>query len=512
VLLSDAMDRGALVRAFAATRDPGGLARLRAHCDASPEVSERAAARMLHRSSLIMAARGGTVAEITVGDVAELLDAESAAYGRIGDGTTLFYKTLREIGILGDQAPPALRHLRTPGQLTPEQMIDRYNLACRPVRDLLADYLKERQPALDYNSLDALFRILAGLFWADLEAHHPGVCSLRLPGEVARCWKQRLQTTIRKVRTQAGQSTQVVVPRLSYRECLTPVRAFYLDLANWAVEDRGRWAAWVAPCPVSHEEGVLRKYTRQRKARMDTRTRERLPVLPALVAALDRYRKETEILRAAADSAQPGKPSSLRDRSSSAEPARTASGRTMPPASTATCPSKRRTPSGPGQSWRSCVPRAGSRNASSSATTAWCSTGFPPLASSSRCCRSCRRRPTKNVSWWSARNWPTCSPASSAGSGAHSPQFLSSPPTTTTHGCGWRPRRACSSAASTQSRAFAHSTILKMLAAAMARAGLAGPEGQPHRVAPVHCCTGARAGIIRLRPCWHRLRRQSWPG
>ena len=157
-LLSEAMGRGALVRAFAATRDPGGFARLRAHCDASPEVSERAAARMLHRSSLIMAAKGGTLAEITVGDVAELLDAESAAHGRIGDGTTLFYKTLREIGILGDQAPPALRHLRTPGQLTPEQMIDRYNLACRPVRDLLADYLKERQPALDYNSLDALAR------------------------------------------------------------------------------------------------------------------------------------------------------------------------------------------------------------------------------------------------------------------------------------------------------------------------------------------------------------------
>ena len=307
-LLSDAMGRGALVRAFAATRDPSGFARLRAHCHASPEVSDRAAARMLHRSSLIMAAKGGTLTEITIGDVTELLDAESAAHGRIGDGTTLFYRTLHQMGVLGNQAPPTLRHLRTPGQLTTEQMIDRYNLACRPVRDLLADYLKERQPALDYNSLDALSRTLAGLFWADLEAHHPGICSLRLPAETARSWKQRLQTTTRKVRTQAGQSTQVVVPRLSYRECLTPVRAFYLDLAHWAVEDPGRWAAWVAPCPVSQEEGVQRKYTRQRKARMDARTRERLPVLPALVAAIDRHRKDTEILRAAADEAQPGEP------------------------------------------------------------------------------------------------------------------------------------------------------------------------------------------------------------
>ena len=44
------------------------------------------------------------------------------------------------------------------------------------------------------------------------------------------------------------------VERINYRECLTPVRAFYLDLAHWAVEDPARWAPWVAPCPVGDEE------------------------------------------------------------------------------------------------------------------------------------------------------------------------------------------------------------------------------------------------------------------
>ncbi len=39
-------------------------------------------------------------------------------------------------------------------------------LQCKPVRDLLVDYLKERQPALDYASLDSVSRSLAGLFWA----------------------------------------------------------------------------------------------------------------------------------------------------------------------------------------------------------------------------------------------------------------------------------------------------------------------------------------------------------
>ena len=46
------------------------------------------------------------------------------------------------------------------------------------------------------------------------------------------------------------------------------------------------------------------------------------------------------------------------------------------------------------------------------------STGCPAPASSSRCCRSPRPRPTPSGCWWSARNWPTCCPRSSAGSAA----------------------------------------------------------------------------------------------
>jgi len=305
-LLSRAMGQGALVRVFATYRDPEGFARLQAHTTTKPDVTERVRSRVLHRSSVIMAAKGGTVGEITVGDVVQLFDAESAVHGRVGDGTTLFYRTLHETGILGAKAPPMLRQLRTPGQRTPEQMIDRYHLACRPVRDLLVDYLKERQPALDYNSLETLANLLGNRFWADIERHHPGISSLHLPADVVRGWKQRLQTTTRKVRSETGVSTEVVVTRLSYRECLSPVRALYLDLAHWAVEEPGRWAAWVAPCPVSAEEGILRKITRQRKARMDARTRQRLPALPALVNALDRHRKHTKELLDAARNAEPG--------------------------------------------------------------------------------------------------------------------------------------------------------------------------------------------------------------
>ncbi len=84
--------------------------------------------------------------------------------------------------------------------------------------------------------------------------------------------------------TATGEKTAVAVDRIGYRQCLTPVRAFYLDLAQWALEDPARWGQWVAPCPIGEEEINQRKAARHRKSRMDARTRQRLPVLPVLVA------------------------------------------------------------------------------------------------------------------------------------------------------------------------------------------------------------------------------------
>jgi hypothetical protein len=46
------------------------------------------------------------------------------------------------------------------------------------------------------------------------------------------------------------------------------------------------------PCPVGSEEINRRKDKRQRKSRMDARTRERLPVLPVLRRTADRRRQD----------------------------------------------------------------------------------------------------------------------------------------------------------------------------------------------------------------------------
>ena len=298
--------KGILVSALAQFRDPEGFRRLRAACSADPAVSASAAGRAVYRTALIVAAKGGTMNDITTSDVLEVLEAEAGAHGTAVGATHLFYRLLHTTGVFGQGAPATLRELRTAGQRTPAELIDRYQLACRPVRDLLVEYLQERQPVLDYTSLDSLANMLGRLFWADLERHHPGIDSLQLPAGAAAAWKQRLRTVSKTVRGPDGKPSEISVPRVNYRECLTPVRAFYLDLAHWAVEEPARWGPWVASCPVGSEEISRRKDKRRRKSRMDARTRERLPVLPVLARTVAGRRRQAAGLLEAAARIPPG--------------------------------------------------------------------------------------------------------------------------------------------------------------------------------------------------------------
>ncbi|MGH9189694.1 MAG: tyrosine-type recombinase/integrase, partial [Acidimicrobiales bacterium] len=101
-------------------------------------------------------------------------------------------------------------------------------------------------------------------------------------------------------------SVEVNVERLSYLDVLAAVRAFYLDVSQWALEDPGRWGPWATSCPIRPDELTRRKAVRRRKARMDARTRERLPVLPILVRVANQWRKDAAALAAAGRQASPG--------------------------------------------------------------------------------------------------------------------------------------------------------------------------------------------------------------
>jgi hypothetical protein len=147
-----------LARAMAAFRDPQGFARLGDLCDHGPggPVTKTARHHTLRRAAVILAAKGGMLDGIQVGDVLELLDTEAGVPGAATGEAAACYRLLRQLGTFGPAAPTRLRELRTAGQRTPEEMIDRHHLACRPIRDLLAGYLRERQPGMDYGSLEQL--------------------------------------------------------------------------------------------------------------------------------------------------------------------------------------------------------------------------------------------------------------------------------------------------------------------------------------------------------------------
>jgi integrase len=293
-----------LARNMICSRDPGGFARLRGLCQDDPAVTPTAEGKVLFRCAVIIAAKGGKLADITPGDVLEVLAAERAVRARRDSGAATF-RMLREMGIFGPGIP-TLREILDTGQRTVEELVDRYLIACRPVRALIIDYLKERQPAIDYVTLRNRSYELACCFRADLERHHPGIGSLHLPGDVAAAWKQRLATRTATASARAGEQAVTAVERLSYLDVLASVRAFYLDLAEWALDDPARWGPWVAPCPVSRQELSRRKAVRRRKARMDARTRDRLPVLPVLARAAAQWREESAALLAAARLTQPG--------------------------------------------------------------------------------------------------------------------------------------------------------------------------------------------------------------
>ncbi|MEV0714859.1 tyrosine-type recombinase/integrase [Asanoa sp. NPDC050611] len=279
--------------AMAVHRDPEGFARLQAATD---EQLWNSSQGMWARNQIavILIAKGGTVADITVGDCLQLCDVESKVLAG-SSGRTFYYSLLRGLGGFPDESPHTLRALeKRSGQVSVEELIDRYSVENGQVRDLFVDYLSERQPVLDYGSLEELSRNLALHFWKNVEAIEPGITSLHLKPATAKALKERLRVKVLRRRLPNGTTGDVTAPRGdgSYIKILVSIRAFYLDLAQCALEDPSRWGPWAVPCPIGAAEISNKKNLARTKARMDQRTRERLPVLPTLIRAAERNLKE----------------------------------------------------------------------------------------------------------------------------------------------------------------------------------------------------------------------------
>ncbi|WP_247708373.1 site-specific integrase [Streptomyces sp. C3-3] len=289
--------------AIASTRDPEGFARL---AELSPRNRTSATARDSPQTAIarIVASCGGKVEDIVVGDVLALWQVSTRHRTRV---VVNAYAALHKLGQFPPDAPATLRRFETrTGQVGVPDLVDRYGLQRGPVRDLIIDYLEERRTALDYSSLRQLAKTLAGYFWADIERHSPGVNSLRLPAEVVAAWKERIRKKTTRKKRPNGSVILAKEPRLHAPSIMMAVRAFYLDIGQWAIEEPVRWGTWAAPCPVSEAEASTKKLERQQKTNSDQRTRERLPVLPVLVRVANQRLKEARIRLNALFDAPPG--------------------------------------------------------------------------------------------------------------------------------------------------------------------------------------------------------------
>ncbi|WP_186818919.1 tyrosine-type recombinase/integrase [Nocardia ninae] len=244
-------------------------------------VAERATALKVtaleHRNAVRVIARtalhtGKTIRALTATDIFEQRD-WNLGHNTANKGINTAWDLLGEVGVL--EVEGSLAETIRVGQRPVDELVDFYRITSPRAREVLIRYCQERAPALDYNSLRTMIGRLVGTFWADIEAHHPGIDDLDLPDEIATAWKHRLRTCTTKRGT--------IRPRTSVLEILTQVRAFYLDIQEWAHTDP-YWVQWAVRSPVrkGDTDGIVK--ARQRStAAMHQRVRERLPQLPVLV-------------------------------------------------------------------------------------------------------------------------------------------------------------------------------------------------------------------------------------
>ena len=93
------------------------------------------------------------------------------------------FATLRGLGWLEHPTgiyPQATK--RQPAR-TVEQLVDKYEVR-QPQRDVWVAYLRYRSVTLDYSSLKHLCYNLVGVFWSDIQRHHPALDTFAVTPEM----------------------------------------------------------------------------------------------------------------------------------------------------------------------------------------------------------------------------------------------------------------------------------------------------------------------------------------
>lgn len=243
----------------------------------------------------ILAHTGKTLRQVSAEDLLAL-DADLATLklaSKHRRAVELLWRLLTDLGWISyPTAAWPVQRGREP-QLTPEELIAGYDLR-EPHREVFLEYFKQRRPSLDYSTWRSNAQVLIKNFWLDITSRHPGLTTFALTKEIADEWKARIRLK------DNGEL------RISSIQQFFLVRAFYLDLSHWALED-SFWAPWAAVSPISRQEvAAYSKLRRTQIARTQQRTRLVAPVLPRLVAQARTDRQETAARLAEAIAAGPG--------------------------------------------------------------------------------------------------------------------------------------------------------------------------------------------------------------
>jgi len=112
----EGVGEGSLTSGIAQYRDFDGFTRLDRVITADPTIIEANAQPAKARIAVILAGKGGRLADITVGDCVEFYDVHSRIRPQGGPGKKLFYVLLHRLGIFGPDAPTTLRALCGPAK------------------------------------------------------------------------------------------------------------------------------------------------------------------------------------------------------------------------------------------------------------------------------------------------------------------------------------------------------------------------------------------------------------
>ncbi|MEU8265024.1 site-specific integrase [Micromonospora sp. NPDC048999] len=250
-------------------------------------VTEEQVRKALNALTAMIIHLGVELNELTIADMLSFQEAASRRpRERTVDGCHAAWQMLVDLGVF--PSGTTLRAAMLPGQLTSAQLVDQHQIKNERVRVLLIRYLDGRRPGLDYTTFSGMARMLAGQFWADIEGHHPDLATTNLPTDVAQSWKDRVRAPVPGRENRRRWDVFMIV------------RAFYLDIAEWALADPS-WAEWVFPSPVRRIdiEGSTRR-GKATAAAIHQRIRERLPHLQRLVDTAEQWKRDRAALLEAA--------------------------------------------------------------------------------------------------------------------------------------------------------------------------------------------------------------------